>query len=305
MKLIQLQAYKEVMETGTVTEAAKSLKCGQPRVSRLLSELEDEIGFKLFRRQKQRLYATEEGKIFYQETERMLLGIKNIEQIADDIYNKRATGIRVLAQSHIAHGLLNQAFGEFDKSVKNIRYDLVVKPRKQLSKWLGGHQFDLAFTILPAQTPLVRQVKLLSVKLLVALPNGHPLGKKDHITIEDLSTTPLIALPKGLLRRQYLDKLFDNSGFHPDIRIETPTAVSACQLVSQGLGATLTEPFTASIFSKDDFVLRPLIPEFNIEYAVLYLKHDQPRRLVRKFIDVSRNVAKDINEDVSNRLLNK
>lgn len=305
MKLIQLQAFKEVMETGTVTGAAKSLKCGQPRISRLLSELEDDIGFQLFRREKQRLHPTAEGEVFYKETERMLLGIKNIKQVAEDIYNNRATGIRVLAQSHIAHGLLNRVFGEFDRSVKNIRYDLVVTPRKQLSKWLSGEQFDLAFTVLPAKDPLVRQVKLLSVKLLVALPNNHELAERNEITVNDLSAVSMIALPSGLLRRQYLDNLFDNSGVKPNIRIETATAISACQLVIQGLGATLTDPFTASMFTNNDFVLRPIIPDYTIDYGVLYLKHDHPRRLVRQFVDISKSVAISIDNEVSKRLLIK
>ncbi len=302
MKLIQLQAFKEIMESGTVTEAARSLKCGQPRISRLISELEEEINFPLFRREKQRLHPTAEGNFFYQETLRMLLGIKNIQQVAQDISKKRETGLRILSQSHLAHGFLNRVIGEFDKSTKDIRYDLVIKPREQLSKWLGGYQFDLAFTALPAKSHLVRHVKLITVKFLVALPNGHPFTEKNHITIKDLSSVPLIALPKGLLRRKYLVDLFDNSDFKPHIRVETPTAISACQLVAQGLGATLTEPFTVNEFSKDDFALRPLVPDLLIDYGVLFLKQDQPRRLVRQFVDVSRKVANSINNKVIARL---
>ena len=64
MKLIRLQAFKEVINAGTVTEASRRLKCSQPRISRLISELEEDIGFPLFRREKQRLVPTTEGKLF-------------------------------------------------------------------------------------------------------------------------------------------------------------------------------------------------------------------------------------------------
>jgi len=114
MKLIRLQAFKEVMNAGTVTEASRRLQCSQPRISRLISELEEEIGFPLFIREKQRLEPTTEAKLFYQETERILLGLDDIERIAEDIYSHRETCLRVLAQSHIAHGLLNHVFGEFE-----------------------------------------------------------------------------------------------------------------------------------------------------------------------------------------------
>ncbi len=302
MKLVRLQAFKEVMESGTVTEASKRLKCSQPRVSRLISELEEEVGFPLFKREKQRLHATAEGMLFYNETRRILLGINNIEQVAEDIYNNRETGLRILTQSHIAHGLLSRVFGEFDKIVKGIRFNVVIRPREQLTKWLGGHQFDMAFTVLPARHPLVRHQNLITIKLLVALPKQNPLAQKDHITIKELSAVPIITLPKGLPMRHRLHELFENSGVNPIIRIETPTVFSACQLVSQGLGATLTGPFTASLFTQENFVLRPIIPEYRVNYGVLYLKQEQPRRLVRQFVDVATKVAEDINREVINRL---
>lgn len=302
MKLIRLQAFKEVMESGTVTGASKSLKCSQPRVSRLISELEDEVGFPLFRREKQRLHATAEGVQFYNETQRILLGISKIEQVAKDIYHKRETALRILTQSHIAHGLLSRVFGEFENVVKDIRYNVVIRPREQLTKWLGGHQFDLAFTVLPAKHPLVRHKKLTSIKIMVALPIQHPLVRKDRITVKELSTVPIIALPKGLPMRQRLHELFENSGVDPVIRIETPTVFSACQLVSQGLGATLTGPFTASLFTNKDFVLRPIAPDYTVTYGVLYLKQIHPRLLVRQFVDVAIKVAEELNREVVNRL---
>ena len=75
MKLVRLQAFKSVFEETTVTGAARRLKCSQPRVSRLIQELEEEIGFPLFLREKQRLEPTVEGKRFYKEIERILVGI--------------------------------------------------------------------------------------------------------------------------------------------------------------------------------------------------------------------------------------
>jgi DNA-binding transcriptional LysR family regulator len=225
-----------------------------------------------------------------------------MEQVAEDIYNKRETGLRILTQAHIAHGLIGRVLGEFDKIVKGIRFNVVIRPRKDLTKWIGGHQFDLAFTLLPASHPLVRHKKLVTVKLLVALPKESPFAQKSHITIKELSAMPIIALPKGLPMRHRLHELFENTGFDPAIRIETPTVLSACQMVSQGLGATLTGPFTASLFSKKNFVLRPFAPEYLISYGILHLKQEQPRLLVRRFMDVSIKVAQKIRDEVMGRL---
>ncbi len=84
MKLIRLQAFKGVFEAKTVTEAAHRLKCSQPRVSRLLQDLEDDIGFPLFFREKQRLEPTAEGKLFYKEIKEQFLSFVSYINLSND-----------------------------------------------------------------------------------------------------------------------------------------------------------------------------------------------------------------------------
>ena len=50
MNLKQLSAFREVMLTGSVSEAARNLYRSQPAISSLIAGLEDDIGFKLFAR---------------------------------------------------------------------------------------------------------------------------------------------------------------------------------------------------------------------------------------------------------------
>ena len=169
--------------------------------------------------------------------------MKNIERIAEEIRQNRDTCLRILCQSHFAQGLIHHAIGAFEKKVPGIRYYLEVRPREQFAQWLGGHQFDLAFSPLPAKHPLIRHEALITVKLLAALPRNHPLSNKQKITIEEFSQGPVIALTKGMLMRRRLEELFHSAGLKLNIQLETPAVFSACQLVCQGLGVTLTDPF--------------------------------------------------------------
>ncbi len=94
--------------------------------------------------------------------------------------------------------------------------------------------------------------------------------------------------------RQRQDSLIQQAALKPNIRIETPTVLSACQLVLQGLGITLADPFTANTFNKGNLVIRPLFPDYKIDYGVLYLKQNPPRQMVREFIQTTREVASDL-----------
>ena len=69
--LRQLEAFAAVISTGSVTGAAKVIGKSQPVVSRLIQELESDLGFDLFTRYGRRITPTENGVSFYREVERL------------------------------------------------------------------------------------------------------------------------------------------------------------------------------------------------------------------------------------------
>src|SRR3546814_2837607 len=71
MNLRQLEAFRAVMVTRSITQAAQSMHLSQPAVSKLIADLEYAIGFKLFVRSKgSALTVTPEAEYFYHEVER-------------------------------------------------------------------------------------------------------------------------------------------------------------------------------------------------------------------------------------------
>jgi DNA-binding transcriptional LysR family regulator len=94
MNLKRLQAFRAVLETGSVTHAALRLHTTQPAVSRLISDLEKELGLALFVRQRQRLVPTEEGRMFFREAERALAAVDRIVDVARDIRTMEGADLR-------------------------------------------------------------------------------------------------------------------------------------------------------------------------------------------------------------------
>lgn len=61
----KLKIFFEVAKSLNMTEVARNLYISQPAVSMAISELEEELGVKLFERIGKKLYLTYEGKIFF------------------------------------------------------------------------------------------------------------------------------------------------------------------------------------------------------------------------------------------------
>src|SRR3546814_18341 len=81
MNLRQLEAFRAVMVTRSITQAAQSMHLSQPAVSKLIADLEYAIGFKLFVRTKgSALTVTPEAEYFYHEVERSFIGVRSEER---------------------------------------------------------------------------------------------------------------------------------------------------------------------------------------------------------------------------------
>ena len=65
MNLKRLQAFRAVFQLGSVTKASQQLHTTQPAVSRLIRDLEEELGLRRFARQHQLLSPAVEGRLFY------------------------------------------------------------------------------------------------------------------------------------------------------------------------------------------------------------------------------------------------
>lgn len=88
MKLTQLNAFKAVVECQTVTAAAERLNLSQPAVSRLISGLEQRIGFQLFIRKGNRLELSDEGQAFYLEVAKVFDAVSGLSQSASSIRSR-------------------------------------------------------------------------------------------------------------------------------------------------------------------------------------------------------------------------
>src|SRR5699024_3614852 len=101
-----MEAFYRVMQTGSVSEAARKLYRTQPQISRLIKGLEDELGFSLFVRKKMRLEPTEAAWDMFREAERYMSFINNIDHNIQEIGKKNSNHVHILTTVNIATSLL-------------------------------------------------------------------------------------------------------------------------------------------------------------------------------------------------------
>jgi DNA-binding transcriptional LysR family regulator len=266
----QLRALTAVMETGTVTAAAAMLGRTQSQASRLISSLEEELGFGLFERQRRRLVPTQRGTRFYDEVKHALAGLDNINRVAAEIRLNQEAELRILAPPYTAHTIVPTALRRFRARYPERRYSLEILVRNTIGSWIAFHPFDVGIASLPFDIPSIKIKRLAAVETVVVLPRGHPLAAKTTIRAGDLDGLPFVAMNRNTPMRRRLDELFVREGTKLNIVGETSTAVSACQLVAQGLGVTIVDAVVPMAFDPTLIEYRLWRPGLKSEFALIY-----------------------------------
>ena len=286
MTLQSLQALRAVMETGSVTEAARRLYRTQPQISRLIASLEGEIGFRLFLRDRRRLMPTQEGSLFYNNVRRILSGFDDISKIAEDIRSHKEARLRMVSQPFLAQAVLPEAFAAFAKAHPGLCFSLEIRSRGDVGSWIAGHQFDLGVVALPIDVPGVRGRPFASVPVLAGLPPAHPLTRNKRLKAEDFVGQPFIALRPYTLLRHLVDEVFSELNLPLTIRAETSSGLSACQMVMKGIGITLADALVARCLPPGEIELREWDPGLSLTYGFLYSKAHPPLSLVLEFAEI-------------------
>jgi DNA-binding transcriptional LysR family regulator len=143
MNLKRLQAFRAVLELGSVTAAAQRLHTTQPAVSRLISDLEKELGLALFVRQRQRLVPTAEGRLFFGEVESALAAVERIVDVARDIRSMEGAHLRVVAGLVTAFGIVPAATKVLFEMHPKVRMSIAIKDIREMVDWVATGPFDV------------------------------------------------------------------------------------------------------------------------------------------------------------------
>lgn len=281
----QLDAFRKVMLTGSMTIAAERLKITQPAVSRLIKDLESTIGMRLFRREGNRLIPGAEAQILFREVDLFYRGIEQVERVARDLKSVRVGTLRVASLSALAHNLLCECIGRFSAARPEVAISLDVRNSLSVLELAAANQIDVGFIHqMNTEYPGADIFPLQRVPAVCVMQAAHRLAGKGVVQIEDLDGESIISLGASNPLRVRLEAALDDGGVHYRRPVETTLAYSACNLVRGGLGIAVVDPFTAEEFCDEDVVYRPLVPAIPFECSYVLPAHQHRSKLVDDFV---------------------
>jgi len=236
-----LEAFRKIIQLGSATAAAQSLSLSQPAVSRMLGQLEQQLGFRLFHRSKGRLLPTSQAMLLFDEVDLALQGIERVSALAKDIHETNAGQLRIVAPPSFAEGPLVKLVATFLKLHPKIHINIDSRTRPATINLVATRTADCGFGKLPLDHPGIRMRPLVTSPTVCVMPPTHPLAaRRRALTALDLAAEPLILIgEQGGDTRQRLDQAFRQAGLVPRVRLETRNVGAACALAAEGVGIAI------------------------------------------------------------------
>src|SRR5680860_1373474 len=113
LNLRQIEAFRAVFLTGSMTAAGDIMGISQPAVSRLIRDLEAEIGTRLFDRKGTRISATSDAVMLSREVERSFHGLDRIARAAEEMTRARRGALKIIATPATSIGWLPRIIARF------------------------------------------------------------------------------------------------------------------------------------------------------------------------------------------------
>lgn len=243
MEIHQVRAFLAVGRELHFGRAAERLHIAQPVLSRTIKGLETELGARLFERSTRTVKLTTAGQALLEPAEEILAACRRALSAVSSAGKGEAGRVRIAfagVSSHVMVGklakLVRQTHPAIDIELYSSYYAVPA-----LNEVIAG-TMDVGlgrWNFLPAGID-VRTVALES--LVIALPSSHRLADRASISMADLASEDLVALPPdpGAVLRDHLDRLSHQAGFVPSIVQVAPDTSTLLSLVAADIGCALT-----------------------------------------------------------------
>lgn len=288
INLRQLEAFRAVMMTRSITRASELLFVSQPAVTRLIKDLESSAGFPLFQRIKKRLNPTPEAHAFYEEVERSFAGLNKINLAAREIRDFRSGSLSIAALPALGLSYLPEFISRFADGKPDISLSLNIRASQKVSEMVAAQQADIGFCESIDFSDGIESELLLAVNLVCILPRGHPLASKELIEATDLDGETCIGAGNSQLTYSDLDRYFEEKGVKRKVRIDTQLNATVAEFVVAGAGIGIIDPVTAVHYSHRGIIVKPFNPHIVFKYYVIFPENRPRSRLTDQFVDMIR-----------------
>jgi len=281
----QFEIFKTIIDCGSISQAAIALNVSQPSVSKLLKQLEDQLGVELFNRTPRGLVANDVAHSLYIEVVRAYSSFESLNHYASGLKELRHGRIIVSAISALSFDWMPAVVDAFLADYPHASITVSTHNSRITRQLALSGMVDIGIAQSLGLDESVHGRKIALLDTLIIVPPGHRLASVPIVRPADLANERLILLsPDDPIRQQFEDVM---QAHKIPIKsfIDVSLGATMCSLVEKGHGIGLVDSANIAAHRWRDFVALRFEPTIQMPIWMFINPASSSSMIVKLFIE--------------------
>ncbi|MBK8867200.1 MAG: LysR family transcriptional regulator [Dermatophilaceae bacterium] len=243
MDTVALRWFQEVADGATVTEVAETWMVSQPKVSRALAAIADDVGAPLLTRAGRVLRMTHAGAVFKRHVDRFINELDDGLAAVDQLVDAHRGTVTLAYDLSLGTWLVPSIIAGFHAVYPEVRFVLRQIGQEGLvgapEGGLDDTRIDLEITATRPHGIPVQWQRLYREPLFLAVPSRHPWAQRGEIALREAVGEGFVVLRAPSPLRQVSLEVCRAAGFEPQVAFEVDDLPTVRGFVMAGLGVAI------------------------------------------------------------------
>ncbi|WP_026771669.1 LysR family transcriptional regulator [Sediminibacillus sp. JSM 1682029] len=285
MDIRHLKYFIEVCQYNSFTRAADHLYVTQPTISKMIKNLEAELGVELFDRSKKQLELTDAGRIILEQAHTIDKAFDNLQTELDDLLGLQKGHIRIGLPPIMDADKFIRILGDFHQLYPQITFQLIENGTKKIEEDIYHDELDVGITVLPTMEDEFHYFSFMKEELRVVVPESHSLASRKQVKLEELKEQQFILFNKDFALNDQISEACRNAGFIPRVVAESSQWDFIGKMIATDLGICIL-PYSVSQLLKEKVrTIKIVKPTIEWDLAVIWRKNHYLSYATREWLE--------------------
>ncbi|GAA4834356.1 LysR family transcriptional regulator [Paenibacillus vulneris] len=239
MDMRHLQYFLEVAHWKSFTKAAQSLYITQPTISKMIKNLEEELGVVLFDRIGRRIELTDAGAVLLTQAQHMVKSFEEMTSHLDELMKVQRGRIRIGLPPMVGSNFFPQVIGKFREQYPGITLQLFEYGSKKVEAEVGAGELDIGVILLPTNEELFNFYSFVKQRLMLVVHSSHPLAEKEEASLMDLKDESFLLFHEDFALHDRIIAECERLGFFPNVVYKSSQWDFITEMAAANLGIAL------------------------------------------------------------------
>ncbi|WP_134683798.1 cidABC operon transcriptional activator CidR [Brevibacillus migulae] len=239
MDIRHLQYFVEVARSKSFTKAAESLYITQPTISKMIRNLEEELGVTLLDRVGKKVELTDAGMIIYEQAQQITQAFQNLTDQLQDVISVKKGRIRMGLPPMVGASFFPEVIGKFREQYPGVAIELVENGAKKGEEEVRHGSLDLGVVVLPTDEEEFHSFSFVKKVLKVIMHPSHPLAQRAAVSLAELAEESFLLFREDFALHDRVIEECISVGFRPHVVYESSQWDFIREMVAANLGIAL------------------------------------------------------------------